>query len=53
MRSSVCPGTFDPVTKGHLDIITRAAKIFDHVYVTVQNNQVKPLSFPLKNELSS
>jgi pantetheine-phosphate adenylyltransferase len=33
----VCPGTFDPVTNGHLDVITRAAAMFDHVVVGVVN----------------
>jgi pantetheine-phosphate adenylyltransferase len=51
VRSSVCPGTFDPVTKGHLDIITRAAKIFDHVYVTVQNNPSKTPLFSVEERV--
>jgi len=41
---AVCPGSFDPVTYGHLDIIHRAAEIFDHVIVAVLNNaNKKPL----------
>jgi pantetheine-phosphate adenylyltransferase len=36
-RVVVCPGTFDPVTNGHLDVITRAAAMFDHVVVGVVN----------------
>jgi pantetheine-phosphate adenylyltransferase len=36
-RTAVCPGTYDPVTNGHLDIITRAAKVFDRVVVGVVN----------------
>jgi pantetheine-phosphate adenylyltransferase len=36
-RVVVCPGTFDPVTYGHLDVITRAAGMFDHVVVGVVN----------------
>lgn len=35
---AVCPGSFDPVTNGHLDIISRASKIFDKVIVAVLNN---------------
>ena len=35
MRIAVCPGSFDPVTKGHLDIVTRASKLFDRVIVLV------------------
>jgi pantetheine-phosphate adenylyltransferase len=38
---AVCPGSFDPVTFGHLDIIKRASKVFDTVYVCVLNNSSK------------
>ncbi|MCG1020528.1 pantetheine-phosphate adenylyltransferase [Sutcliffiella horikoshii] len=38
---AVCPGSFDPVTFGHLDIIKRASKVFDKVYVCVLNNSSK------------
>ncbi|HHT26841.1 MAG TPA: pantetheine-phosphate adenylyltransferase [Firmicutes bacterium] len=41
MRTAVYPGSFDPVTLGHLDIITRAAKIFDTLYVAVLINPTK------------
>ncbi len=41
MRRAVCPGSFDPVTNGHLDIIGRAAKIYDEVVVAVLVNQTK------------
>lgn len=41
MKIAVYPGSFDPVTKGHLDIIERASKLFDHVIVTVMFNQSK------------
>jgi pantetheine-phosphate adenylyltransferase len=34
-RTAICPGTYDPVTNGHLDIISRAAKVFDRVVVGV------------------
>ena len=33
MRVAICPGSFDPVTSGHLDVIGRAAALFDHVVV--------------------
>ena len=42
---AVCPGSFDPVTIGHLDIITRAASIFDKVYVAVMVNPQKHPAF--------
>ena len=41
MRSAVCPGSFDPVTNGHIDIIGRVAALFDHVTVGVLVNQTK------------
>lgn len=41
MTGAVCPGSFDPVTKGHLDVITRAAAQFDEVIVTVMINKSK------------
>lgn len=39
--TAVCPGSFDPVTIGHLDIIRRASKMFDHVIVVVMSNRSK------------
>ncbi len=41
MRRAVCPGSFDPVTNGHLDIISRAAMLFDEVVVAVGVNKSK------------
>lgn len=41
MRRAVCPGSFDPVTNGHLDIISRAASLFDEVVVAVLHNPSK------------
>lgn len=41
MRSAVCPGSYDPITLGHLDIITRAAGMFDEVIVAVGSNPAK------------
>ena len=40
-RTVVCPGSYDPVTNGHLDIIRRAAAVFDRVIVGVVNNPVR------------
>lgn len=40
-KIAICPGSFDPVTVGHLDIVTRAAKLFDKVIVVVMNNSAK------------
>ncbi|MGZ4495239.1 MAG: pantetheine-phosphate adenylyltransferase [Nocardioides sp.] len=41
MRRAACPGSFDPVTNGHLDIISRAAALFDEVVVAVGVNKSK------------
>jgi pantetheine-phosphate adenylyltransferase len=41
MRRAVCPGSFDPVTHGHLDVVGRAASIFDEVVVAVLVNDSK------------
>ena len=41
MRIAICPGSFDPITLGHLNIIRRASKIFDKVVVCVMNNAAK------------
>ncbi len=40
-KIAICPGSFDPITKGHLDIIRRSAKIFDKVIVVVMSNYRK------------
>jgi pantetheine-phosphate adenylyltransferase len=44
MQKAIYPGTFDPITNGHLDLIERAARLFDQVIVAVASNlQKKPL----------
>lgn len=50
-RIAVCPGSFDPITYGHLDIIQRGAKVFDEVYVTVLNNTSKNSLFTVDERL--
>jgi pantetheine-phosphate adenylyltransferase len=40
-RKAACPGSFDPVTKGHLDVIGRAAQLYDEVVVAVLINHIK------------
>ncbi len=52
MRRVVCPGSFDPVTNGHLDIIGRAARLYDEVVVAVLVNQAKAGLFPLDERIS-
>ncbi|WP_316568410.1 pantetheine-phosphate adenylyltransferase [Neobacillus sp. YIM B06451] len=49
---AVCPGSFDPVTYGHLDIIRRGAKVFDEVYVVVLNNSSKNPLFSVEERIS-
>lgn len=41
MRTAICPGSFDPVTLGHVDIIRRASKLFEKVVVCVVYNANK------------
>lgn len=47
-KIAVVPGSFDPITKGHLDIIRRAADVFDIVYVAVLNNSAKQPLFSVE-----
>jgi pantetheine-phosphate adenylyltransferase len=51
MRRVVCPGSFDPVTNGHLDIIGRAARLYDEVVVAVLVNQSKTGLFSIEERL--
>ena len=45
MKIAVCPGSFDPITLGHLDIIERASELFDKVIVLVMSNSAKRCAF--------
>ncbi|MGV9183146.1 pantetheine-phosphate adenylyltransferase [Arcanobacterium canis] len=45
MTIAVCPGSFDPITLGHLDVIRRATTMFDHVIVAVSTNSAKHYMF--------
>lgn len=51
-KSVICPGSFDPVTRGHLDIITRASKMFDRVYVAVLVNSSKKPCFSIEERMA-
>lgn len=48
---AICPGSFDPVTHGHLDVITRAAALFDEVVVAVGRNSAKNYLFTTDERL--
>ncbi len=52
MRRAIYPGSFDPVTNGHLDVIERARKLFDEVVVAVAHNDQKQPYFTLKERLA-
>ena len=52
MRTAIYPGSFDPLTNGHLDVVQRAAKLFDRVVVAVAKNEGKNPLFTLKERLA-
>ncbi len=52
MKKAIYPGSFDPLTNGHLDIIKRASKIFDKVYVCVADNPNKKYFFTNEERIS-
>ena len=49
--NAVCPGSFDPVTVGHIDIISRAAQMFSKVVVVVMQNRAKSPSFTVEERM--
>jgi len=51
MRTAIYPGSFDPLTNGHLDVIQRAVKLFDRVVVAVAKNEGKQPLFTLEERL--
>ena len=52
MTIAVYPGTFDPITKGHQDLVERAAKLFDKVVVAIANNPSKTPAFNLDERVA-
>jgi pantetheine-phosphate adenylyltransferase len=50
-QTAVYPGSFDPLTKGHLDIIQRACRLFEHVIVAVSNNSAKKATFSVAERI--
>ena len=51
-RTAIYPGTFDPVTYGHIDLIKRASKIFDKVIVAVAHNKSKGVLFSVEERVA-
>ena len=51
MKRAICPGSFDPVTRGHVDIIKRASAMFDYVIVAVMVNPNKKPSFTIEERI--
>lgn len=49
---ALCPGSYDPVTNGHLDVIGRAAALFDEVIVAVLHNPAKTGTFPVEQRIA-
>lgn len=52
MRIAIYPGTFDPLTRGHEDLVRRACKLFDRVIVAVAASERKSPLFPLEERVS-
>ena len=52
MRKAVCPGSFDPVTNGHLDIVERAARMYDEVTIAVLTNRNKAGLFTVDERIA-
>ena len=51
MKAAIYPGSFDPVTYGHMDVIRRAANIFDELTVSVLNNKLKTPLFSVEERV--
>lgn len=52
MKTAICPGSFDPVTMGHMDIINRSRKVFDHTIVAVLVNPEKHTMFTVEERIA-
>lgn len=52
MRTAIYPGSFDPLTNGHLDVLERATKLFDRVVVAIASNESKHPLFSLEERLA-
>lgn len=52
MKTAICPGSFDPITNGHMDVIERAAGIFDRTIVVVMQNRRKSCLFSVEERMN-
>ncbi|MDO7653759.1 MAG: pantetheine-phosphate adenylyltransferase, partial [Porticoccus sp.] len=52
MKTIVYPGTFDPITNGHVDLVERASRLFDHVVVAIASSKKKQPLFDLEERIS-
>jgi pantetheine-phosphate adenylyltransferase len=52
MSRAVCPGSFDPIHNGHIDVISRAARLFDEVIVAVSTNYAKKYRFGIEERMA-
>lgn len=51
-RVCLCPGSYDPVTNGHVDVVERASRLFDEVVVAILHNQAKQGTFPIDQRIA-
>lgn len=51
-KIAVFPGSFDPITLGHMDVLLRSTKLFDEIYVAIGVNSQKAVLYPLQRRLS-
>ena len=53
MRTAICPGSFDPFTIGHYDIVKRGLCLFDRIIIGIGRNSVKKETFPIRERLAA